>query len=1072
MKNTMKTLTKIRLVNWHYFQNETIEVKGSFLITGENTSGKSTILDAIQLVLTTNTRKFNIAANEKSKRDLKGYVRCKTGDEDNVYLRNGPIITYVALQFYEEKDAKFFTIGVKIDSPDKESRLKIRWFCEECKLEELTFISNNMPSTSEEFRINDRKVRLINQKNEARLRFARRLGNLEDRFFDMVPKSLAFKPMDKVKDFINKFILSERKIEIDSLRKNIESVKELEDLIDEIKTKIQKLYKIIQKYEEIEQKDNDIKINEVLISKAEIEECKLEINRLKKKIYTLNQNKKDLEEKKVSISSRHVDENDRLTELKLTLKDNETARLIKNIEYKLGLSHKDLEKQKEKFIKLEKMTDIVIKAFAEISKYEKVPFTKEQIINLKKERKSKSQNSDMIYDLERFLDDTGNKYRNKLYDINGKLKKLNEEKIDLEKDIKDLKNKKLKYPESCRLLKEYIEEEFKRHGIEERVRVLSELLEITDIKWQNAVEGYLDDFRFYLLVNPKYYILARDVYIKNREKIHTVGIIDTSKLNSNTKSELGFLSYIITSKNDYAKWYINNIFRNIKMCEDINDINKYKEGITQDCILYKDGAFKRIDEKIYNTPYIGHRAIEIQLENKEKDLGIVKENLKNIRSEKYNTEKIINVLKHCNIDTIKENINSPDELLDISNRINNLKSQLNNAKNNPNYIDINIDIERIEKVIKELSEKKEKIVGNIGRLEKEIETDKSKLDEKEKELKLREEDFEKILEEKSELKKLGLLKFNKEIEKKDTRTIIVNFSINNKGLETIKTSLIDELKDMQVKYNNDYGTDYEIGISAIDSYRKEHYDLEKSKFVEYENELEKVKYNCELEFKESFLANLKENIDRAYSEFKYLNKSLKGIYYGEDSYKFSISFNKEKETLYKMIMDERNFRDFTLLSDSFEEKYKEEINDLFNKLMAYDDKGNKIIEEYTDYRSYLDYDIIVEKKDGSRLRFSNIYGEKSGGETQTPYYVAIAASFLQLYKFNDTIRIIMLDEAFDKMDENRIESMMEFLASQNFQIIIAVPPNKMEYIGEKVDTILTTIRVGQSAIVERYEYVN
>jgi uncharacterized protein YPO0396 len=173
-----------------------------------------------------------------------------------------------------------------------------------------------------------------------------------------------------------------------------------------------------------------------------------------------------------------------------------------------------------------------------------------------------------------------------------------------------------------------------------------------------------------------------------------------------------------------------------------------------------------------------------------------------------------------------------------------------------------------------------------------------------------------------------------------------------------------------------------------------------------------------------------------------------------------------------MIMDERNFRDFTLLSDSFEEKYKEEINDLFNKLMAYDDRGNKIIEEYTDYRSYLDYDIIVEKKDGNRLRFSNIYGEKSGGETQTPYYVAIAASFLQLYKFNDTIRIIMLDEAFDKMDENRIESMMEFLASQDFQIIIAVPPNKMEYIGEKVDTILTTIRVGQSAIVERYEYVN
>jgi hypothetical protein len=34
----------------------------------------------------------------------------------------------------------------------------------------------------------------------------------------------------------------------------------------------------------------------------------------------------------------------------------------------------------------------------------------------------------------------------------------------------------------------------------------------------------------------------------------------------------------------------------------LNDLNKYKEGITKDCILYKDSAFKRIDEKIYNTP--------------------------------------------------------------------------------------------------------------------------------------------------------------------------------------------------------------------------------------------------------------------------------------------------------------------------------------------------------------------------------------------------------------------------------------------------------------------------------------
>ena len=53
--NDDEEITRIRLINWHYFVNETININGSFLISGENTAGKSTILDAIQLVLTTNT---------------------------------------------------------------------------------------------------------------------------------------------------------------------------------------------------------------------------------------------------------------------------------------------------------------------------------------------------------------------------------------------------------------------------------------------------------------------------------------------------------------------------------------------------------------------------------------------------------------------------------------------------------------------------------------------------------------------------------------------------------------------------------------------------------------------------------------------------------------------------------------------------------------------------------------------------------------------------------------------------------------------------------------------------------
>ena len=123
METWKKILTRVRLINWHFFENETISLGGSTLISGENTSGKSTILDAIQLVLTVNTRKFNMAANEKSNRNLKGYVRCKTGTIGEVYLRKNVVISNVALEFYEEKTEKYFVLGVHMMSPDEESRV-------------------------------------------------------------------------------------------------------------------------------------------------------------------------------------------------------------------------------------------------------------------------------------------------------------------------------------------------------------------------------------------------------------------------------------------------------------------------------------------------------------------------------------------------------------------------------------------------------------------------------------------------------------------------------------------------------------------------------------------------------------------------------------------------------------------------------------------------------------------------------------------------------------------------------------------------------------------------------------
>lgn len=67
----MKLLTRMQLINWHYFSNEIIRFREINFLTGANSAGKSTIIDALQAALMGETRssRFNRAAG-KSRKNL------------------------------------------------------------------------------------------------------------------------------------------------------------------------------------------------------------------------------------------------------------------------------------------------------------------------------------------------------------------------------------------------------------------------------------------------------------------------------------------------------------------------------------------------------------------------------------------------------------------------------------------------------------------------------------------------------------------------------------------------------------------------------------------------------------------------------------------------------------------------------------------------------------------------------------------------------------------------------------------------------------------------------------------
>lgn len=238
----MKKLTRMKLINWHRFENCTIDFGDSTLISGENGAGKSTLLDAIQFVVTCSANAFNKAAHENGKRKLTGYVRCKTGRESKPYERTGEISAHIALEFYEESKERYFIVGAVVDSAAEGQETTGRYLINNKRITEELFFQGNTPRSISEFRAANKSIQQwCKTQIEAKKMIKSRFGRIEDKFFSLIPKALAFKPIDDIKDFVYSYVLDEKEVNIEVLRENVRSYQDLMRTLESVKKRMEKL---------------------------------------------------------------------------------------------------------------------------------------------------------------------------------------------------------------------------------------------------------------------------------------------------------------------------------------------------------------------------------------------------------------------------------------------------------------------------------------------------------------------------------------------------------------------------------------------------------------------------------------------------------------------------------------------------------------------------------------------------------------------------------------------------------------------------------------------------------------
>ena len=98
------------------------------------------------------------------------------------------------------------------------------------------------------------------------------------------------------------------------------------------------------------------------------------------------------------------------------------------------------------------------------------------------------------------------------------------------------------------------------------------MLEIADETWRNAVEGYLNTQRFYLLVEPENFDIALGIYerLRREKKAYGVGLINSGKLEEYDIAPAGSLATVVESKSIYAKRYVNMVLGKVHMCKRVD----------------------------------------------------------------------------------------------------------------------------------------------------------------------------------------------------------------------------------------------------------------------------------------------------------------------------------------------------------------------------------------------------------------------------------------------------------------------------------------------------------------------
>ncbi len=1091
MKQSKKIFSRMLINNWGGISHKILEFHEYVnLFSGKSGSGKSTVMDAIQVVLygSVSSAFLNKAADDtKNKRSVLSYLR--GAQKDGTFNReNEDFCSQVVLEIVDTGSGNITCAGVifQVGKNDTELR-RYSFFSHSGRLPDHGYtMENGMPYTigqlkkliEERSRSDDNRGRGdVNRVYPSRESYLNTLYDVifgyidPGRLMTMEKSAIALRMTNGTGQFIKDYMFPKSKEDtVSAISRQLGAYREIKERVDDLEQRIQMLEEVRKSNLELIQVKADRMHVEAVLRLIEIETCKTRIESREEDLRGAAERIAELEENRSRLEDRKRFQTNELIEVKTEIQTSDYGVKKKELE-ELSRTLRLLEGNSRQWQEIRDGLR-VWEEDEEISSYVSNPTCQclEEVLG-------GEVTADSVGRLQRGIQNTLEIISEELTDLNEKIRETAKELKEKQEMAEDLKNDRKPYRKELKRARAQLQSELSdQYGRVVHVEIFADLFDITDEKWKNAIEGRLGRMKHSLVTAPQYAKDAAKIFRRmKRREYEEIDLINTAAIkNEQPRADEGTLFEAVSASEPYVEMCLRRYLGRIHKCESVEELNAVRDGVTPDCYSYSNYIFRHLREDDYNRyACIGTKVSKAKLRELEDEIYELQESqLTDIQMrDSLNRAQRFERLNQS-VEQLIQLSGAAEELDNYLKKQEQLKQELKELEDGTRMTQLKKRRTELEQMIAESDTALEQVnkerIGRAGdqkTIEKEIGDFREKLN---------------VLQTGFVANDTLIAEVNENLGRQTETAYRRKQNERLAHLAKQEELETDQRAMARNRFNREYPAYGFTGIEREnDVYDKVLDQLKQDFEPQYKEEFEKQYRLVYHSLRENVIATIHGEIKAAYRHKREINQMLSKIRFSDSTYQIDIlPADNENGQFYDMLMapeldskvvdHEGIDGQLSLGEDEFYQKYGQQIQKLTEKFMPLkDEDGQKStlhrqeMERYADYRNYLSFSMYerVEDEQGNvkKNAVDDMAGRDSGGEGQNPKYVALLAGFAMLYmqqsNRDSRIRLVLLDEAFSKMDKERSEVCLRYARELELQLIVCVPDERLQSLIRNVDCV-------------------